>query len=169
MRIIISDTNALIDLRKAALLEALLRLPFEVHVVDLLYEDELLSIPVTEKQALRRQGLRVVGLSGSMIDRALALVRTYPALQLYDCAALALAEGSEDCILLTGDGRLKGLAEQQTIRVHGVLWAFDQIQQHATATQHGLQTALACWQGDNTVWLPAVEIQVRLRRLSRGK
>jgi hypothetical protein len=93
----------------------------------------------------------------------------YPALRLYDCAALALAEGSEDCILLTGDGRLRGLAEQQTIRVHGVLWAFDQIHQHATATQHGLQTALACWQGDNTVWLPAVEIQARLRRLSRGK
>ena len=87
MRIIISDTNALIELRKAALLKALLRLPFEVHVVDLLYEDELLSIPVTEKQALRRQGLRVVGLPGPMIDRALELVRTYPALRLYDCAA----------------------------------------------------------------------------------
>jgi hypothetical protein len=54
VRIIISDTNALIDLRKAALLEALLRLPFEVHVPDLLYEDELLSIPIPEKQALRR-------------------------------------------------------------------------------------------------------------------
>jgi hypothetical protein len=102
-------------------------------VVGLLYEDELLSIPVTEKQALRRQGLRVVGLPGPMIDRALELVRTYPAPRLHDCAALALAEGSEDCILLTGDSRLKGLAEQQTIRVHGVLWAFDQIQQHVNS------------------------------------
>ena len=36
MRIIISDTNALIDLRKVALLEALLRLPYEVQVPDLL-------------------------------------------------------------------------------------------------------------------------------------
>jgi hypothetical protein len=169
MRIIISDINALIDLRKAALLEALLRLPFEVHVPDLLYEDELLSIPVTEKQALCRQGLRVVGMPGSMIDRALALLRIYPALRLYDCAALALAEGSKDCILLTGDSRLKGFAEQQTIRVHGVLWVFDQIQQHATATMHGLQAALACWQDANTVWLPAAEIQTRLRRLSRGR
>ena len=32
MRIIISDTNALIDLRNATLLEALLRLPYEVQV-----------------------------------------------------------------------------------------------------------------------------------------
>lgn len=57
-RIIISDTSTLIDLRKAALLEALLRLPYEIQVPDLLYEDELLSIPVGEKRMLRRQGLR---------------------------------------------------------------------------------------------------------------
>ena len=91
MRIIISDTSALIDLRKAVLLEALLRLPYEVQVPDLLYEDELLSIPTIEKRALRRQGLRVIGLSGAMIDRAVALGRENPALRLYDCSAWALA------------------------------------------------------------------------------
>jgi hypothetical protein len=57
-RIIISDTSTLIDLRKAALLEALLRLPYKIQVPDLPYEDELLSIPVGEKPMLRRQGLR---------------------------------------------------------------------------------------------------------------
>lgn len=165
MRIIISDTSALIDLRKAVLLEALLRLPYEVQVPDLLYEDELLSIPTIEKRALRRQGLRVIGLSGALIDRAVALGRENPALRLYDCSAWALAEVTVDCILLTGDGRLRA-AVGSAIEVHGVLWAFDEIQRHRTASVAALRAALVVWSEDATVWLPEGEIRARQRRLS---
>ena len=45
MRIIVSDTSALIDLRKGALIEALLHLPHEVQIRDLLLEDELPPSP----------------------------------------------------------------------------------------------------------------------------
>ena len=168
MRIIISDTTALIDLRKAALLEALLRLPYEVQVPDLLYEDELLSIPGTEKRALRRIGLKVVGLSGERIDRAIQLERAHPALRLYDCVSVALAEGTPGCILLSGDGGLKTLAERQSIEVHGVLWAFDEIHRHAAASVTILCAALTIWEEDATVWLPGPELRARHRRLGRG-
>lgn len=168
MRIIISDTSALIDLRKAALLEALLRLPYEIQVPDLLYEDELLSIPTGEKRSLRRQGLRVIGLSGAFIDRAVALERTHPELRLYDCSAWALAEGTPGCILLTGDGRLRA-AVGPAIEVHGVIWAFDQVQLHRTASLTVLRAALMTWSKDQTVWLPVSELQVRQRRLSARK
>lgn len=96
MRVIISDTNALIVLGKAALLEALLQLPYEVQVPDLLYEDELLSIPEREKRSLRRQGLRVVSLAGEQVEHALRLERAHPALRLYDCATVALAQATPD-------------------------------------------------------------------------
>ncbi|WP_191082730.1 PIN domain-containing protein [Roseococcus microcysteis] len=164
MRIIISDTSALIDLRKGALLEALLRLPYEIQVPDLLYEDELLSIPATEKRALVRQGLRVIGLSGALIDRAVALERENPALRLYDCSAWALAETTQDCILLTGDGRLRAAAGT-AIEVHGVLWAFDEVHRHRTADPVVLHAALFTWSEDATVWLPDSEIRARQRRL----
>lgn len=168
MRIIISDTNALIDLRKAALLEALLRLPYEVQVPDLLYEDELLSLSANEKRALRRVGLKVVGLSGERIDRAIQLERAHPALRLYDCVAVALAEGTPRCILLSGDGGLRTLAERQSIEVHGVLWAFDEIHRHGAASVTILRSALTVWQEDATVWLPRAELSTRHRRLGRG-
>jgi hypothetical protein len=52
MRIIISDTSCLIHLRKAALLAAFLRLPFEVLIPNTLFEDELLRFTADEKRAL---------------------------------------------------------------------------------------------------------------------
>ena len=63
MRIIVSDTSCLIDLRKAALLAAFLRLPFgEILIPNSLFEDELLSFSVEEKENSgkgRAQGCRL--------------------------------------------------------------------------------------------------------------
>ena len=55
MRIIVSDTSCIIDLRKADLLEALLALPYTFVMPDALFEDELLSLTPAEKNA--RQGI----------------------------------------------------------------------------------------------------------------
>lgn len=41
MRLIVSDSSCLIDLRKASLLEAFLDLPYEVLIPDALFEEEL--------------------------------------------------------------------------------------------------------------------------------
>lgn len=168
MRIIISDTCALIDLRKAALLEPLLQLPYEIQIPDLIYEDELLSIPTAEKRALRRNGLQVMTLSGDLIDRAVALERAHPDLRLYDCSAWALAEGTPGCILLTGDGGLRAAAGG-VVEVHGVLWAFDEIECHRLVPIAGLRAALVTWVEDPAVWLPAAELQARQRRLGGRK
>jgi hypothetical protein len=39
MRLIVSDTSCLIDLRKASLLQALIRLPYEIGIPDVLFEE----------------------------------------------------------------------------------------------------------------------------------
>ena len=41
MKVLVSDTSALVDLERGSLLEATFRLPFEFTVRDLLYEREL--------------------------------------------------------------------------------------------------------------------------------
>jgi hypothetical protein len=52
MRIIISDSSCLIDLRKASLLAVFLRLPFEILIPNTLFEGELLSFTDDEKKTL---------------------------------------------------------------------------------------------------------------------
>ena len=44
MRIVVSDAVCLIDLRKVALLGALLHLPYTFVIPDTVFEDELLSL-----------------------------------------------------------------------------------------------------------------------------
>ena len=43
MRIVVSDSSCLIDLRKASLLDAFLKLPYELLIPNTLFEDELLN------------------------------------------------------------------------------------------------------------------------------
>jgi hypothetical protein len=61
------------------------------------------------------------------------------------------------------------VATQHAIEVHGVLWAFDEIQHHNTASVTILEAALAIWEVDVTVWLPRAELHARRRRLWKGR
>jgi len=54
---VISDASCLIDLRKAGLLRALLRLPRTFVIPETLFEAELRSLAKPEKLALRKSGL----------------------------------------------------------------------------------------------------------------
>lgn len=81
MRIIVSDTSCLIDLRKASLLAAFMKLPYEIIIPDTLFEEELLKFSEAEKNILREGGLTVTELSGEGVLRAQEIspyFRRYP-------------------------------------------------------------------------------------------
>jgi hypothetical protein len=59
MRIIVSDSSCLIDLKKASLLGVFLSLPYEILIPNTLFEDELLSFTAGEKRMLLQGGLRL--------------------------------------------------------------------------------------------------------------
>src|SRR5580700_4531714 len=107
MRIVVSDSSCLIDLRKASMLELLLRLPYEFLIPNTLFEEELLKFTSAQKKALIRGGLKVVDLPGERVLRAQQVVRSAPQLSIHDGFAFALAETHAGCILLTGDGSLR--------------------------------------------------------------
>ena len=107
MRIIISDASALIDLSKMRLLEALVVLPYEFVIPDVIFEKELLRIEPYTRDNLRVLGFQVGSLDGAQVSRAIAFNHEHTALSVEDCFAFVLAEDTEGCILLTGDGRLR--------------------------------------------------------------
>ena len=123
MRIVVSDTSCMVDLRKAGLLEAVLRLPYTFVIPDTLFEDEWLFLSDAEKRALRDLGLEVRSLPEPLVQRAGRHFNEHSRLKLNDCPALTLPEEIKACILLTGDETLRRIAEGNGIEVHGVLWA----------------------------------------------
>lgn len=167
MRIIISDASALIDLSKVQLLEALAALPYEFVIPDVIFESELLRIAPYTLDDLRALGFQVGTLSGPQLDRAIEANRAHHALSVRDCFALVLAEDTDGCILLTGDGKLRACAEERMIETHGVIWACDQMEEHVTIGAQVLYIALCTLERDPLVRLPSTELRSRMRRLER--
>lgn len=164
MRIVISDSSCLIDLRKASLLDAFLRLPYELLIPNTLFEDELLKFMAAQKKSLVRSGLTVMDLPRDSVLRARQLVRELPHLSIHDGFAFALAESCRRCILLTGDGTLRALEHEQDIEVHGVLWVINEIHRHAISTAENLLTALQLLADVPTVRLPHRELAAYIKR-----
>ena len=63
MRIVVSDSSVLVDLRKGGLLLVFLMLPFELLIPDVLLESELLSFSASEKRQIAER-MEVVALNG---------------------------------------------------------------------------------------------------------
>lgn len=167
MRIIVSDTSCMIDLRKAELLDALLGLPYTFAMPNTLFEDEWLCLDDGEKAKLRDRGLEVHNLSGRAVQVAADHFNRHRRLKLNDCFALTLTQELDDSMLLTGDGLLRRVAEEQGVEVRGVLWATDQMEEHGTASNRRLYDALQLFHDDAMVFLPTREIARRIRRLAQ--
>lgn len=164
MRIVVSDSSCLIDLRKASLLDALVQLPYELLIPNTLFEDELLKFTAAQKRALLRGGLQVIDLPGDRVTRAVEVSREVPRLSIHDGFAFALAEQHEGCVLLSGDGALRTYAAACAMEVRGVLWVIDELHRHEIVPVAALLDALALFAADATVRLPAREVAAYIRR-----
>ncbi len=164
MRIVVSDSSCLIDLRKASLLDAFLNLPYEILIPNTLFEEELLKFSPAQKKALVRNGLKVMDLPGDSVLRAQEVARDLPHLSIHDAFAFALAERHPGCIILTGDGGLRTLAMEHAIEVHGVLWVIDEIHRNKLTAAEVLYAALRLLAEDPTVRLPRRELTAYIKR-----
>jgi predicted nucleic acid-binding protein len=164
MRIVVSDSSCLIDLRKVSMLDLLLRLPYEFLIPNTVFEEELLKFTPAQKKALIRGGLKVVDLPGERVLRAQAIVRELPRLSVHDGFAFALAESQPHSILLSGDDHLRSLAEKHAMEVHGVLWVLDQLHANRLTPTAAILTVLRAFLDDATVRLPRREVTAYIRR-----
>lgn len=154
MRVIVSDTSCVIDLRKGQLLEAILDLPYTIAMPRPLFDDELLSLKDEEKERLLKGGLEVLDVDGAGVKAARAYRKSFKRLRLYDCFALVVVEKLKSSILLTGDRNLKKVAIDSGVEAHGVLWATDQLYEHKCCSAQTLKNALRSFLGDPLVFVP---------------
>ena len=157
------DANVIFDFAAGDLLDDLFRLPWEFCTLDLLLATEILRPPAPRLVAL---GLVVHTLPGEQLVEIITLRQTYLALSQPDVAAFVLARGL-GVGLLTGDGRLRGLAESFGIEVHGTLWLLDELVHGQFITVAQARTGLTAMQNAGSR-LPDHEVQARLRRWGRG-
>lgn len=122
MLLLISDANILIDMEDGNLTSVLFRLPYEIAVPDILFEQELRE----QHFYLLEAGLKVKCLTVDSIKRVESLVSKYPRPSSMDHSALALAI-QERCPLLSGDRDLRIAAIKEEVEVHGTLWIIEEL------------------------------------------
>jgi predicted nucleic acid-binding protein len=164
VRIVVSDSSCLIDLRKVSLLDAFLRLPYEILIPNTLFEDELLKFSEEQKRSLVDGGLKIVDVPGHGVLRAQQVIQATPRLSIHDGLAFVVAESHGGCILVTGDRHLRALAVKHQIEVHGVLWIVDEMSRHNVKEGDVLLAALRVFEQDTSVRLPRRELLAAIRR-----
>lgn len=156
--VVVSDTSVLLDLERGSLLTAAFRLSCAFAVPDLLFEREL---KYRDGDGLRERGLKVETLDGDGVALALAYHRANRRLSLPDTFALALAKTS-GWMLLTGDARLRQVAEREGVDCHGALWLLDRLLEEAVVSRKRLSTGLEAIIGHPRCRLPKAEVRARL-------
>lgn len=166
-RIVISDSSVLMDLANSGLVEAALLLPFEFVIPDVMVAEELLDLGDYTAEQLLALGFKEGTLDGRGVATAFAYTSTFRAeLSRQDCFALTLAE-MRQCILMTGDRRLRLVAESKSIEVHGLIWLIDLMIEHAVITHGDILAGLERLASDPKVRLPRKLLNERLQKLRR--
>ena len=154
IHLVVSDTSCLIDLHKVRLLPVMLKLPHCFIVPPPVRHSEMLDLTDWEWRGLEDAGLVAPDPPFEQVAEALALRTHYPSLSLVDCACLVEARHRDNAVLLTGDRRLRRLAEAAGLCVHGVLWIVDELWRAGVCCTARLVAALERWRDDRAVFLP---------------
>ncbi|WP_096704077.1 hypothetical protein [Magnetospirillum sp. 15-1] len=164
-RIVISDSSVLMDLAKTGLVEAALLLPFEFVIPDVMVAEELLDLGSYTADQLLALGFKEGALDGKGVTTAFAYTSEFRAeLSRQDCFALTLAEVRQ-CILMTGDRRLRRVAESKSIEVHGLIWLIDLMIEHAVVSKEAMLAGLERLASDPKIRLPRKLLNERLQTL----
>ena len=167
--VVVNDASCLIDLHKGRLLHAMLSLPYSFVVPLPVRASELLDFTAQEWRMLDDGGMETFDLPSSAVGQALEIKATRARLSANDCFCLVTALSHEHAVLLTGDRQLHRAAKSMSVEVHGVLWLLDRLHEAGQTPVGLLISALETWQNDPAVFLPADEIELRLRSLSKLK
>jgi len=127
MRIIINDANILMDLADLNLLLNSPQLRYELHTTDFVIaeiEDNDQSSKLNS--FIKDKILKVISFSSERLNEIYTLANRHSGLSITDCSVLSYSK-EVDGILLTGDGKLRKVAQKADIEVRGILFIFDEL------------------------------------------
>ena len=163
-RIVISDANVIIDLLSVSLLDAFFALPCEICTTDFVISE--ITRPEQQKMVqkfVKSKKLTVVSFDADEFSEVVLLQSKCPNnASIVDCSVWYYAKKVKGR-LLTGDGKLRSVAEKDNIKVSGILYLFENFVEHGILTAaeaaDNLESLMAC-----NVRLPQNECLSRIKK-----
>lgn len=125
MRIIVNDTNILIDLANLDLLDYFLKLEFEFHTNDFIINEITDTGQKNKIKKIINDNKLIVAETKSEEYTSIIELQTKN-LSFEDCSIWHYTQKVKG-ILLTGDARLRKTVEKSGIKVMGILFIFDKL------------------------------------------
>ena len=164
MNIVVTDANILIDLCELDLLESFFTLPYNMSVVESVWDE--LSFNQQQMYVEYINGGRFSLVQQEDIDLMTVgeIKGIRKQLSIPDCSSLVYAEQVKG-ILLTSDKNLRTTAAARGIDVHGHLWVFDEmVKAHTILAQVAISKLSELCSVINTkLGLPANECESRIK------
>lgn len=132
------DSSVLFSLNDGNVLDILWDLHLSWCTTDLI----LAEWETEDTDALIRSGLAVISLSDEDIAEIFRISPQYRKIKPSDLSLFLHGSQHGDCIVITGDKRLRALCEGAGIPVHGVLWILDLIHDRGLLSRPDLIQAL---------------------------
>lgn len=160
--LLVSDANVFIDFEVAGLSAELFRLPHEIVVPDVLFEQELSS----RHAHLIELELQKHSLTSKQVEIAVNLRAKYRSVGVNDLFALVLAKAL-NCPLVTGDRALRDAGTKEGVQLMGTLTLIEHLFLEGILNLSAIEAAY-----EKMVLagrrLPDKEIAAQIVRLKRG-
>lgn len=130
MEIVVNDTNILIDLSNAGLLQHCKVLNLDFRTIDFVMEEISDKKQREAVDKIIEEGtLKVYSLDGIMMRKVFEKIAIYKGksnISHTDASVMVYAK-ENDCRLLTGDRKLRNTAENENVKVSGILYIIDEL------------------------------------------
>jgi predicted nucleic acid-binding protein len=158
LKIAVNDANLFIDLCEVELIETFFQLPLEFHTTQLILNE---LEPEQKKKLIsliEANHLKVRYLTRDEIDGLDKISVNSRKLSREDLSVYFYAKELMDCMILTGDNRLRKEAQRQGFEVHGILWVFEQLLENQLIEAQSAIELLRNLMNIN-LWLPMGECE----------
>lgn len=164
MRIIITDTNVIFDIIKIGALPEFFSLDYEICTTVFVIA-EILPTPQRDlvETFIRAKNLTVFGFSAEEVE-AVEKFDTERNLKRFTDKSVIWKSLQMNCPMLTGDRKMKEVAEKMGIEVHGSIWVIEELVSNNLISKEKAITLFEQLLITNS-WLPKDEIEKRINDL----
>lgn len=133
-RIAIQDANILIDLVKTGLFDHCMTLEYQFSSTDIVFDELYPDQQAIVAAHIQTGRFIIIQIPPAELERILILNEEGPRLSIQDCSALYYSL-EKNCILLTGDKRMREFAKKKAIEYYGMFWVLDQLLENSIITK----------------------------------
>lgn len=130
--ILINDTNIWIDLKYVNLVDEVFKLPYDIGVPNILFDEELKD---TDSEILLKNNINILEMTIDEMLETSEMFNNTTGVSFNDLTTLVVSH-KRNCTLVTGDGNLRKLALSKNVNLRGSIWLLDELVEHKIISKH---------------------------------